>query len=96
MEEIHLKPTIQEVSKHPWAYLLISSVGIIVFLFYQNSDVTSSSNKGCEANNARLIIEIKEERKEKNELYNALLVSTGVFKIIEKKTETDSLKTTKK
>jgi len=99
MEEIHLKPTIQEVAKYPWAYMLISAVGIIGFLFYQNSDVTSSSNKSCEADNERLRTEIRQERKEKNELYNALLVSTGVLKIIDKKTETtktDSLKTTQK
>ena len=61
MEEIHLKPTIQEVAKHPWAYLLISAVGIIGFLFYQNSDVSTSSNKGCEADNERLRTEIRQK-----------------------------------
>ena len=87
MEIPHIKPTIQEVAKHPYAYLLIAAVSVIWFLFYQNSDVNSSYNKSCEADNIRLRTEIREERKEKNDLYNALLVSNGIIKEIKKNTD---------
>ena len=103
MEELHVKPTIQEVAKHPFAYLLIGAVSIIWFFVYQFSGASTQSNKNCEEEKAQLRLlfqeerkEKNEERKEKNELYNALLVKNGVIEIIDKTTEPDSLKTTKK
>ena len=103
MEELHQKITIQEVAKHPLAYVLMVAMGVAWFFVYQFSGASSLVNKNCEEEKAQLRLllqeerkEKNEERKEKNELYNASLVSTGVLKIIDKKTETDSLKTTQK
>jgi len=103
MEELHVKPTIQEVAKHPLAYVLMVAMGVAWFFVYQFSGASSLVNKNCEEEKAQLRLlfqeerkEKNEERKEKNELYNALLVSNGIIKIIKKTTKTDSLKTTKK
>ena len=87
MEELHQKITIQEVAKHPLAYVLMVAVGVVWFFVYQFSGASSLVNKNCEQEKTQLRIELTEERKQKNDLYNALLVKNGIIEQIKKNTD---------
>lgn len=94
MEIPQAKPTIQEVAKHPLAYVLMVAISVVWFFVYQFSGASSLVNKNCELEKTQLrtekkqlSIELYEERKEKNDLYNALLVRNGIIEQIKKNTD---------
>lgn len=87
MERITPKATIGEVAKHPFAYLLIGAIGIVWFFVYQFSGASSLVNKNCELEKTQLRSELSDERKQKNDLYNALLVKNGIIEQIKKNTD---------
>lgn len=89
MPNTPIPTSFKDVVRNPFTYLLITVVSLLWYFVYANTSTNKQQASDCTATNKELRLEVKDLRKDKDDLVNAILIKNGIIGRLT--TVTDSL-----